>query len=132
MIPLGFEVGSGSPIHIPVGHMVIVGQSQRSGKTTALEACATRSNAKCIAFLTKRGEGSFRLAREISPYYEDQVDWRTVRTLGEALTEERWSPEESRNQNRPRDTPLAPRSGRCPDRPHARPCRPGVFSRGRW
>ena len=90
MIPLGFEVISGSPIHIPMGHMVIVGQSQRSGKTTALEACATRSNAKCIAFLTKRGEGSFRLAREISPYYEDQVDWRTVRTLCEALTEERW------------------------------------------
>jgi hypothetical protein len=90
MIHLGFECGSGQAIHIPVGHMVIVGQSQRSGKTTALESCASRSNSKCIAFLTKRGEGSFRLAREIPCYYEDHVDWRTVRTLCEALTEERW------------------------------------------
>lgn len=89
-VPLGFEIGSGAPIDIPVGHMVIVGQSQRSGKSTAMEACAARSDMKCVAFLTKRGEGSFRLSREIQPYYEDHIDWRTVRTLCEALTEERW------------------------------------------
>jgi hypothetical protein len=90
VIPLGFEVSSGVPILIPLGHMVIVGQSQRSGKTTALEAAAIRSHSKCIAFLTKRGEGSFRFAHEIPPYYEDHIDWRTVRSLCEALTEERW------------------------------------------
>jgi hypothetical protein len=70
--------------------MVIVGQTQRAGKTTALEACASRSEKKCIAFLTKRGEGSFRLAHEIPPYYEDHPDWRTVRALCEALTEEKY------------------------------------------
>lgn len=90
MIHLGFESGSGHAIHIPAGHMVIVGQSQRSGKTTALEACAARSNAKCIAFLTKRGEGSFRLAHELPPYYEEAIDWRTVRGISEALTEEKY------------------------------------------
>jgi hypothetical protein len=90
MIHLGFEIFTGQPIHIPVGHMVIVGQTQRAGKTTALEACAVRSSAKCIAFLTKRGEGSFRFARELAPYYEDHVDWRTIRSLCEALTEEKW------------------------------------------
>ena len=90
MIHLGFEIGSGAPVHVPVGHMVIVGQSQRSGKTTTLEAAATRSGSKCVAFLTKRGEGSFRLARELPPYYEDHTDWRTVRALCEALTEEKW------------------------------------------
>jgi len=73
-----------------VGHMVIVGQTQRAGKTTALEAAATRSEARCISFLTKRGEGSFRFAREIPPYYEDQVDWRTVKSICEALTGEKW------------------------------------------
>lgn len=90
MIHIGFEMGSGTAIHIPVGHMVIVGQTQRAGKTTALEACATRSGSKCVAFLTKRGEGSFRLSRELPPYYEDHIDWRTVRALCEALTEEKW------------------------------------------
>jgi hypothetical protein len=90
MIPVGFETGSGQAVRIPVGHMVIVGQTQRAGKTTALEACAVRSGLKCVAFLTKRGEGSFRFAHELPPYYEDYVDWRTVRSLCEALTEEKW------------------------------------------
>lgn len=90
MIPLGFEMGSGAPVHVPRGHMVIVGQTQRAGKTTTLEACAARSGLKCVAFLTKRGEGSFRLSREIPPYYEDHIDWRTVRALCEALTDEKW------------------------------------------
>jgi hypothetical protein len=90
MIPLGFELGSGALIYIPFGHMVIVGQTQRAGKTTALEAAAVRSRSSCVAFLTKRGEGSFRFAREMRPYYEDHIDWRTVRSLCEALTEERW------------------------------------------
>lgn len=90
MIPLGFEVGTGEPVLIPVGHTVFAGQTQRAGKTTAMEACASRSGYDCIAFLTKRGEGSFRLSRTIAPYYEDHIDWRTVRALCEALTEEKW------------------------------------------
>jgi hypothetical protein len=90
MIHVGFELVTGRPVHIPHGHMVIVGQTQRAGKTTALEACAIRSGLKCVAFLTKRGEGSFRLSREIPPYYEDHIDWRTLRALCEALTEEKW------------------------------------------
>jgi hypothetical protein len=90
VIHLGFECGSGQAIHIPVGHMVIVGQTTRAGKTTALEACATRSGSKCLAFLTKRGEDSFRMAREIPPYYEESYDWRTVRSLCEAVIDEKW------------------------------------------
>jgi hypothetical protein len=90
MIPLGFELETGRGILIPHGHMVIVGQTQRAGKTTALEACAQRSGSKCVAFITKRGEGSFRMAHETPLYYEEQIDWRTVRGLCEALTEDRW------------------------------------------
>lgn len=91
MIPLGFEIGTGEPVHIPVGHTIFAGQTQRAGKTTAMEACATRSGYKCLAFLTKRGEGSFRVAHELPPYYQEGCDWRTVRSLCEALTEEKWS-----------------------------------------
>jgi len=90
VIHLGYELGSGAPVYIPVGHMVIVGQTQRAGKTTALEACATRADSKTIAFLTKRGEGSFRFAREIPPYFEETVDWRSIKALCEALTEEKY------------------------------------------
>jgi len=87
---LGFELDTGHAVHIPIGHMAIVGQTQRAGKTTALEACAERSGLPCIAFLTKRGEGSFRVGNELAPYYEDRIDWRTVRAICEALTEEKW------------------------------------------
>lgn len=89
-IHIGFEVGSGDPVVIPIGHTVIVGQTQRAGKTTALEACATRSHRKAIAFITKRGEGSFRFGRELAPYYEEAIDWRTVRGIAEAITEEKY------------------------------------------
>jgi len=89
-VQLGFEIGTGAPVEIPISHMVTVGMTQRAGKSTTLEAAAVRSRSKCLAFITKRGEGSFRFAREIPPYYEDRIDWRTVRSLCEALTEEKW------------------------------------------
>jgi len=90
VIPLGFEIDSGLPVRLPHAHMVIVGQSQRAGKSIALEACAVRSGLKCIAFITKRGESAFRFGHELPPYYEDHIDWRTIRSLCEALTEEKW------------------------------------------
>lgn len=96
MILLGFEVGSGLPVEIPLGHMAITGQTQWAGKTTALESCAVRSNCASIAFLTKRGEGSFRIAHELPPYYEDHIDWRTVRSISEAINEEKWDKRERR------------------------------------
>lgn len=42
-VHLDFEVGSGEPVAIPVRHMAVTGQTQESGKTTALEALITRS-----------------------------------------------------------------------------------------
>jgi hypothetical protein len=90
MIHLGFELYTGAPIAIPVGHMVIMGQTQRAGKSTALEACAVRSGMKSLAFITKRGEASFRFAHEIPPYYEETVNWQSIKGLCEALTEEKF------------------------------------------
>jgi len=91
VIHLGFTIGAGESVYVPRAHSVFVGQTQRAGKTTALEACALRSESAVLAFLTKRGEQSFHLAREIPPYYaEDRFDWRTVRLLCEAVTDERW------------------------------------------
>src|SRR5437899_922280 len=58
MIHLGYEVGTGKRVSIPLNHMVVLGQTQLSGKTTTLEALVARSGIRAIAFITKPGEKS--------------------------------------------------------------------------
>jgi hypothetical protein len=86
---LGFELGSGEPIEIPIGHMAITGQSQASGKTTTLEGLVRRSGMRAVAFVTKRGESSFRVASPILPYFRDRVDWPFIATILEATVSEK-------------------------------------------
>jgi hypothetical protein len=81
---LGYEVGSGDPVEIPLRHLVVTGQTQEAGKTTALEALVQRSGVKAVAFITKRGEGSFSEARTIAPYFREQADWQFVASILEA------------------------------------------------
>ena len=107
MIPaihLGYKVGSGEPIAIPLRHMAITGQTQESGKTTTLEALVSRaatpvamlqkshavvSQLRAIAFITKRGEGSFRSGRRIAPYFQERADWEYVESILEAVMKQR-------------------------------------------
>lgn len=89
MIPLGYVVGTGAPVSIPRGHLAITGQSQASGKTTTLEGLVSRAGCRAIAFVTKRGEGSFRVASPIPPYFKDRTDWPFVRTILEATAGEK-------------------------------------------
>jgi hypothetical protein len=89
-ILLGFEIPTGNPVRIPLGHLVVTGQTQLSGKTTTLEAMISRSGLKAIAFVTKRGEGSFQTARTIPPYFseptndEEQPLWMWVKGILES------------------------------------------------
>lgn len=98
---LGFEAGSGHRVEIPLGHMVCTGQTQESGKTTALEAVITRSGCKAIAFVTKRGESSFQVARKIPPYFAEPTDdaehplWMWVKGILEANQQRKMVFEES-------------------------------------
>jgi len=82
-IHLGFEVGSGTAVEIPLAHTFVTGQTQLSGKTTTLRAIVERSHAPAVAFITKRGE-TFE-GRRIPPYLpregEDPIDWRLVETI---------------------------------------------------
>lgn len=78
---LGFEVGTGQPVYMPVHHLAVFGISQLSGKTTALEALITRSGLKAVAFITKRGERGFTKYRLIPPYYKPRSDWMYVESL---------------------------------------------------
>lgn len=81
MIPLGYEIGTGQRVKIPLNHMAILGQTQLSGKTTTMEAVALRGDVKAISFITKPGEKSFRLRTQIPAFFcEATVDeyWKHV------------------------------------------------------
>jgi hypothetical protein len=80
-ILLGFEAGSGEPVHLPLHHLAIFGMTQLSGKTTTLEALISRSGLRAIAFITKRGEMGFTRYNLITPYYKPRADWQFVEGL---------------------------------------------------
>ena len=67
---LGFEVGTGEPVYLPLHHLAVFGMTQLSGKTTTLEALISRSGWRAIAFITKRGESGFTRYNPIPPYYK--------------------------------------------------------------
>jgi hypothetical protein len=92
---LGYEIGTGSPVEIPVMHLAVTGQTQQSGKTTTLEALVHRSGLRAIAFVTKRAEGSFQNARRIQPYFRERADWQFVSAVLEATLREKMKFERS-------------------------------------
>lgn len=92
---LGYEVGTGKPVRLPLRHMVVTGQTQEAGKTTTLEALISRSAARAVCFVTKRGEGSFTGARRIDPYFREQADWQFVSSILEASRGEKLKMERS-------------------------------------
>lgn len=82
-VHLGFEVGTGQPVEIPLAHTFVTGQTQLSGKTTALRAIVERSRQRALAFITKRGE-AFE-GQAIAPYLPREGDrpipWRLVESI---------------------------------------------------
>lgn len=88
MIPLGYELGTGARVRIPVNHTVVLGQTQLSGKTTTLEAMVTRSDLRAIGFITKPGEKSFRLQTTIPAFFSESTIedyWKYVVAIVENL-----------------------------------------------
>lgn len=92
-IHLGFSVGDGEPVEIPIRNTVVTGQTQESGKTTTLEAMVQRAGAahgiKSLAFVTKRGEQSFTTGRSTQPYFRERTDWEFVAGILEAERREK-------------------------------------------
>jgi hypothetical protein len=87
---LGYEVGSGNAVAIPLnGHICVTGMTQAAGKTTTLEALITRSHRRALCFVTKKAEGSFVGARRIPPYFRQRADWQFVASILEATLRER-------------------------------------------
>lgn len=90
-VHLGFQVSEQYPwpVEIPIRHMAVTGQTQESGKTTALEALITRSGLAAIAFLTKRGESSFAGAARVPAYFQERADWQFVESILESSMKQR-------------------------------------------
>lgn len=88
-IHLGFEIGTGKAVAIPLKHMAVTGQTQESGKTTTLEALAVRSGLKMLAFTTKRGERGFASGRVIPPFFQERADWEFIESILESTMRQR-------------------------------------------
>lgn len=86
---LGYELGTGEPVSVPLRHLAVTGQTQASGKTTTLEALATRSGKTVLTFVTKRGEGAFADAHRVQPYFRDRADWKFVSSIIDATLQEK-------------------------------------------
>jgi hypothetical protein len=87
-IALGYEIGTGKRVSIPVNHTVVLGQTQVSGKTTTLEAMVTRSGLRAVGFITKAGEKSFRLQTQIPAFFSESTItdyWKYVVSIVENL-----------------------------------------------
>ena len=80
-ILLGFEVGSGNSVFLPLHHLAIFGMTQLSGKTTTLESLISRSGLKALAFIVKRGESGFTKYNSVIPFYRPRSDWQFVEGL---------------------------------------------------
>jgi hypothetical protein len=78
---LGYEMGTGRHVNIPIRHMVVTGITQESGKTTTLEALAGRSGRPVLCFRTKRGEEAFATARTIPARVVPSAEWPDVESL---------------------------------------------------
>ncbi len=87
-VRLGYELGSGEPVDIPLRHMVVTGLTQHAGKTTTIEALLTRAARPSVAFVTKRGEILLSGTRH-APYFRERADWQYVEAILEAALRER-------------------------------------------
>ena len=70
-VHLGYIVGSGEPLSVPLRNTTVTGQTQDAGKTTLMEGLIVRSGKRAITFVTKRGERGFQSpdTMRIPPYF---------------------------------------------------------------
>lgn len=96
-ILLGYEIGTGAKIELPLHHLLVTGVTQLSGKTTTLDALISRSGLRAITFETKRGEAGFNrsMTHTIRPFFKEQTDWQHVQMLLEATMREKMKFERS-------------------------------------
>ena len=77
---VGYEIATGRAIEAELHHLAIFGLTQKSGKTTSLEAFINRIDGEfsVLVFRTGRGEIGFSKAARIPFYFRERTDWRFV------------------------------------------------------
>lgn len=88
-IKLGYNVPDGEPVSIDPSHLIVTGVTQKSGKTTTVEALISRSGKKAIVFRTKPGEKGITRGTKIRPFFRERSDYRFVKNLIEASSKEK-------------------------------------------
>jgi len=88
-IKLGYAVETGETVYVEPSHIIATGVTQRSGKTTTLEALMIRSLLKSNVFKTKVGETGFTQGTVIPPFFRERSDWQYVASLLEATLKEK-------------------------------------------
>lgn len=83
-ILVGFECGTGEEVRIRPAHLFISGLTQKSGKTTTLEALVQRSGLSIISFITKPDEKCFDTGEHHKPFFQEKAEWKVVEKLFEA------------------------------------------------
>ena len=83
-ILLGYEIGSGRAVRIPLRHTVWCGLTQQAGKTTGMAGAIGRSGLRAITFITKRGERNFEDSPRVPAYFRPACDWQSVTALLDA------------------------------------------------
>ncbi len=88
---IGYEIGSGEEVTADLHHLAIFGLTQKSGKTTSLEAFINRinGNASTLIFRTGKGEIGFHDAKEIPFFFRERVDWEFIEGLISAHLQEK-------------------------------------------
>jgi hypothetical protein len=86
-----YKVGTGEPIALPLGHLMVLGVTELSGKTSFIEAAIMAANYRGLTFRTKRGEIGFEGATKIPIYFEDKglTHWHNLEGLMSATFNER-------------------------------------------
>ncbi len=82
-----YKVPTGEPVDLPLHHLMVVGATEFSGKTTLIEAAISNANYRGLTFRTKRGELGFEGATRIPIYFNDKglVTWQNLIGLMNAM-----------------------------------------------
>ena len=81
-VKVGYELGTGTEVKIPMSHTIVTGVSQHSGKTTAIEGIVNRlpEQYKVVVFNTKPDEQCFK-GNNIPLFFKYSRNWQFIEGL---------------------------------------------------
>lgn len=82
---LGDDLATYKEARDVLGHLAVFGQTQKAGKTTSVRTLVNEAirelGASALVFRTGRGDIPFPGARELTPFFRETIDWRSVERM---------------------------------------------------